>query len=139
MHKSICLRPVTHTSELFLYSHSALNPQLSTYSTLCTQFSALSSTFSSQKHKMKFLVLFLAVLVSAEKQVTDSGLEIEFLSKPYACDRVARNGDMLEMHYPRGRQEVRQHPGPLRALQVPDRRGAGDQGFGGGRDGHVCW
>jgi len=48
---------------------------------------------------MKFLVLVLAVLVSAEKQVTDSGLEIEFLSKPDACDRVARNGDMLEMHY----------------------------------------
>jgi len=48
---------------------------------------------------MKYLVLVLAAVVAAEKQVTDSGLEIEFLSKPDPCDRLARNGDMLEMHY----------------------------------------
>merc|ERR1712077_106709 len=35
----------------------------------------------------------------AEPELKDSGLKVEYVSKPDTCDRVARNGDMLEMHY----------------------------------------
>merc|ERR1712025_1080726 len=50
--------------------------------------------------KMKVLVALVAVVaVIAEPEVKDSGLKVEYLSKPDSCDRVARNGDMLEMHY----------------------------------------
>ena len=31
--------------------------------------------------------------------MTESGLGIEYISKPDTCDRLARNGDLLEMHY----------------------------------------
>ena len=31
--------------------------------------------------------------------MTESGLGIEYISKPDPCDRLARNGDLLEMHY----------------------------------------
>jgi len=49
---------------------------------------------------MKGLVALVAVVaVIAEPEVKDSGLKVEYISKPDSCDRVARNGDMLEMHY----------------------------------------
>jgi len=50
---------------------------------------------------MKLLmVVLVASGVCAERQKTESGLEIELLSKPDSpSDRVARNGDLLEMHY----------------------------------------
>jgi len=42
----------------------------------------------------------LAVSVSCGEIVTTpSGLKVEYLSKPDNCDRQAKNGDMLEMHY----------------------------------------
>merc|ERR1712098_951772 len=37
--------------------------------------------------------------VLAEVKETESGLNVEYLTKPDTCDRVARNGDMLSMHY----------------------------------------
>merc|ERR1739848_755450 len=37
--------------------------------------------------------------MGAEPEVKDSGLKVESLSKPDSWDKVARNGDMLEMHY----------------------------------------
>jgi len=61
---------------------------------------------------MNILVLVLASLVSAaEKKIpgnkanlqlhyfTESGLEIEILSKPAGCDRAAQDGDHLQIHY----------------------------------------
>jgi len=49
---------------------------------------------------MKVLVALVAVVaVIADPEVKDSGLKVEYISKPDSCDRVARNGDMLEMHY----------------------------------------
>merc|ERR1712203_271921 len=53
---------------------------------------------------MKGLLLLLATLllvalVAAEPQLTASGLGVEYLSKPDECERLAKNGDMLEMHY----------------------------------------
>eukprot|EP00092_Neocalanus_flemingeri_P107621 GFUD01138150.1.p1 GENE.GFUD01138150.1~~GFUD01138150.1.p1 ORF type:complete len:204 (+),score=63.28 GFUD01138150.1:45-656(+) len=45
------------------------------------------------------LVVMAAVHVLAEIEEKDSGLKIEYVSKPDTCDRVARNGDMLSMHY----------------------------------------
>ena len=47
------------------------------------------------------VILTLAALaaVLAEPEARDSGLAVEYVSKPDSCDRVARNGDMLEMHY----------------------------------------
>ncbi len=47
-----------------------------------------------------------------------------------------RADDALHRH-PGGRQEVRLQLRQERALQVPDRRGTGHQGLGGGRPGHV--
>merc|ERR1711990_1047342 len=46
-----------------------------------------------------FLMSVLVVASLAEPEVKDSGLKVENLSKPDSCDKVARNGDMLEMHY----------------------------------------
>ena len=46
-----------------------------------------------------FLMTMLVVVASAEPEVKESGLKVELISKPDSCDRVARNGDMLEMHY----------------------------------------
>ena len=49
---------------------------------------------------MKFFLITVSLLaVMAEPEVRDSGLKVELVSKPDSCDRVARNGDMLEMHY----------------------------------------
>eukprot|EP00092_Neocalanus_flemingeri_P038362 GFUD01041765.1.p1 GENE.GFUD01041765.1~~GFUD01041765.1.p1 ORF type:complete len:220 (+),score=76.13 GFUD01041765.1:45-704(+) len=45
------------------------------------------------------LVVVAAVNVLAEIEEKDSGLKIEYVSKPDTCDTVARNGDMLSMHY----------------------------------------
>ena len=44
-------------------------------------------------------VLFTLAAVSAEVKETESGLKVEYISKPDACDKVARNEDMLSMHY----------------------------------------
>merc|ERR1711974_333214 len=55
------------------------------------------------RHKMAVkslaVILFTLAVASAEVKETESGLKVEYISKPDACDKVARNGDMLEMHY----------------------------------------
>merc|ERR1711992_113170 len=61
-------------------------------------------TVSYQPHSsvntMKvFLMSVLVAATMAETELKDSGLKVEYLSKPDSCDKVARNGDMLEMHY----------------------------------------
>jgi FK506-binding protein 14 len=52
---------------------------------------------------MKLLVLMVVAGVMGgepgEIKETDSGLKVEYLTKPEICDKVARNGDMLSMHY----------------------------------------
>jgi len=50
---------------------------------------------------MKVFLVVVAVVatVLADPEVKDSGLKVEYVSKPEACDKVARNGDMLTMHY----------------------------------------
>jgi len=45
------------------------------------------------------LAAIVVVSVIAEPETKESGLKVEYVSKPDSCDRVARNGDMLEMHY----------------------------------------
>jgi len=51
-------------------------------------------------HSMKTILTLAAIVaVIAEPETKDSGLKVEYVSKPDSCDRVARNGDMLEMHY----------------------------------------
>ena len=44
-------------------------------------------------------LLFTLAVASAEVKETESGLKVEYISKPDACDKGARNGDMLSMHY----------------------------------------
>merc|ERR1712048_1369385 len=61
-------------------------------------------TVSYQPHSsvntMKvFLMSVLVAATMAEPELKESGLKVELLSKPDSCDKVARNGDMLEMHY----------------------------------------
>lgn len=48
-----------------------------------------------------FVVLsVLAVSVSCgDVETTPSGLKVEYLTKPDSCEKQAKNGDMLEMHY----------------------------------------
>jgi len=52
---------------------------------------------------MKLSICFvLAVglcLVMGEPELKPSGLKVEYISKPDPCDKVARNGDVLTMHY----------------------------------------
>merc|ERR1712038_609867 len=61
-------------------------------------------TVSYQPHSavntMKvFLMSVLVAATMAEPELKESGLKVELLSKPDSCDKVARNGDMLTMHY----------------------------------------
>ena len=51
------------------------------------------------------MLMAVMVAVLAEPEVKDSGLLVEHISKPDSCDRVARNGDMLEMHYTGTRED----------------------------------
>jgi len=49
---------------------------------------------------MKYLaVLLFAGYVLSEPELTPSGLGVEHVSKPEVCERVAKNGDVLTMHY----------------------------------------
>merc|ERR1711874_756866 len=61
-------------------------------------------TVSYQPHSsvntMKvFLMSVLVAATMAEPELKESGLKVELLSKPDSCDKMARNGDMLTMHY----------------------------------------
>merc|ERR1712202_97209 len=58
---------------------------------------ALDSNSYRMKACLALLVMVGAVL--ADPEVKDSGLKVEYVSKPDTCDRIARNGDMLSMHY----------------------------------------
>merc|ERR1712242_375713 len=49
--------------------------------------------------KVALAVIVFVGAVIAEPEGKDSGLKVEYVSKPDACDKVARNGDMLSMHY----------------------------------------
>merc|ERR1711936_361050 len=62
---------------------------------------ALLSDIFTFKMAFKSLaaVLFTLAAVSAEVKETESGLKVEYISKPDSCDKVARSGDMLSMHY----------------------------------------
>jgi len=44
-------------------------------------------------------LLAASSIVSGEPEQTASGLAIDHQSKPDVCDRLAKNGDLLEMHY----------------------------------------
>lgn len=48
---------------------------------------------------MRVLLAAISLAVVLGEDVRESGLRVEHISKPDACDRVARNGDMLGMHY----------------------------------------
>ena len=50
---------------------------------------------------MRFLisVAVLSLAWGGEVKETESGLKVEYLTKPESCDKVARNGDMCSMHY----------------------------------------
>lgn len=51
---------------------------------------------------MKLYLLFLAASVSlvlANEEIRPSGLKIEHVSRPDACDKTAENGNQLSMHY----------------------------------------
>jgi len=51
---------------------------------------------------MKLCLLFLAAsasLVLANEEIRPSGLKIEHVSRPDACEKTAENGNQLSMHY----------------------------------------
>jgi len=50
---------------------------------------------------MKLMVLMIGVagVLAGDVKETESGLKVEYLSKPDSCEKVARNGDMLSIHY----------------------------------------
>jgi len=51
---------------------------------------------------MKLCLLFLAAsasLVLANEEIRPSGLKIEHVSRPDACEKTAENGNQLTMHY----------------------------------------
>merc|ERR1711962_1576042 len=64
------------------------------------QTALLSDTWAlKMAFKSLATVLFTLAAVSAEVKETESGLKVGYISKPDTCDKVARNGDMLSMHY----------------------------------------
>merc|ERR1712153_149362 len=60
---------------------------------------ALDTVIETDIMKACLAALLLVGTVLSEPEVKDSGLAVEYVSKPDTCDRVARNGDMLSMHY----------------------------------------
>merc|ERR1712117_19860 len=62
---------------------------------------SLQQGISRHKMAVKSLaaIIFTLAVASAEVKETESGLKVEYISKPDAYDKVARNGDMLSMHY----------------------------------------
>merc|ERR1712013_154159 len=61
----------------------------------------IDSHLGNKIYRMKAVLAALVIVgaVFAEPEVKDSGLKVEYVSKPDTCDKVARNGDMLSMHY----------------------------------------
>jgi len=61
----------------------------------------LDSLLQESSSAMRFLisVAVLALAWGGEVKETESGLKVEYLTKPESCDKVARNGDMCSMHY----------------------------------------
>merc|ERR1711942_394507 len=61
----------------------------------------IDSHLGNKLYRMKAVIAALVIVgaVFAEPEVKDSGLKVEYVSKPDTCDKVARNGDMLSMHY----------------------------------------
>ena len=49
--------------------------------------------------KTSIILLTLAGIALAEPEVRPSGLAVEYLQVPDACDRKAANGQILSMHY----------------------------------------
>merc|ERR1712088_1140089 len=64
-----------------------------------TYYLSTSQLLFSVNTMKVFLLASMATLALAEPEARPSGLKVECLSKPDSCDKVARNGDMLEMHY----------------------------------------
>merc|ERR1712123_255786 len=60
---------------------------------------ALDTVIETDRMKACLAALLLVGTVLSEPEVKDSGLKVEYVSKPDTCDRIARNGDMLSMHY----------------------------------------
>ena len=46
-----------------------------------------------------FLAVCLVAFALAEPEVKPSGLKVDYVHKPEDCTRVARNGQLLTMHY----------------------------------------
>lgn len=69
------------------------------------RYSAIFSLFAVTVYTMKLLsviaVASLIVLVRSdvEPEVKPSGLKVLYTDKPSECDKVARNGQLLTMHY----------------------------------------
>merc|ERR1711872_223609 len=61
----------------------------------------MGSTHIENTHNMKLVVLMVGVagVLAGDVKETESGLKEEYLSKPDSCEKVARNGDMLSIHY----------------------------------------
>ena len=56
----------------------------------------------TQPHTMQTLVFLVALAVAAvtaETEITASGLSIEYLNRPATCQRPARRGDSVSVHY----------------------------------------
>merc|ERR1712080_811444 len=49
--------------------------------------------------KIFLLSVVVSLVQAGEVHETESGLKVEYLTKPDDCEKVARNGDMLSMHY----------------------------------------
>merc|ERR1712013_913248 len=75
----------------------------STQSTMGTRApdTGIDSHLGNKIYRMKAVLAALVIVGAAfaEPEVKDSGLKVEYVSKPDTCDKVARNGDMLSMHY----------------------------------------
>ena len=57
---------------------------------------------SSSLDKMKSFVAVLCFVASAalaDPEVRASGLQVEYVSKPDSCEKEAKNGNLLTMHY----------------------------------------
>ncbi len=52
------------------------------------------------QHQIQIVVILVSIAITfGETEIKPSGLKIEYVEKPTICDKTAKRGMLLSMHY----------------------------------------